>query len=284
MDPVLDRNTSRKLTGFGPPRTLFDADTGEWLQKDSSDPVDGWPVEAVKSSGMNHGIPEEDRYGRLYFYVRDKLETFCRRIASAKKHRFHLYCVSAADLPVYLDRNIEKLKFDRVEVANIAEMTYLGLEKTLQTCGSLLKTPAMNPHATLIVLFMNAIHYAEQDLGQDYVRKSLKSAVEKTMKFLPPSLSSVSNKTGAEAMRMIAAKDIFRDTDHLFGRYMKMENFDKVTKEAGLRMKTANTVIDAWPLRLRKGYGEPGAQEAFDRLIESGSAGNERYVEWARSG
>ena len=244
--------------------------------------MNAWPFEAVKSSGMNHGIPAEDRYGRLYFYVRDKLETFCRRIASAKKYRFHLYCVNAADLPFHLNGNLEKLKFDRVEVANIADMHDLGLEKTLQSCGSLLKTPAVNPHATLIALFMNAVRYAEEDLGEDYVRKSLESTVEKCMRFLP-ALPSVPKKTDAATMRIAEAKDIFRDLDHLFERYMKILNFDIVGREAGLRMKTANTVIDAWPLRLRKGYGEPGTQEAFDRLIESGSAGNERYVEWVRA-
>lgn len=234
---------------------------------------------------MNHGIPKEDRYGRLYFYIRDKLETFCRRTASsAKKHRFHLYCLDAADLPFHLNNNLERLRFDRVEVANIAEMPYLGLEKTLQSCGSLLKTPAVNPHATLIALFMNAIHIAEKDLGQDYAVKSFEPAMTTTMKFAPAEPSVLNNKTGAAAMRIIQAKDIFRDLDHLFGHYMRINNFDKVGREAGLRMKTANTVIDPWPLRLRKRYGEPGAQEAFDRLMESGSAGIERYVEWVRSG
>lgn len=232
---------------------------------------------------MDHGIPKEDRYGRLYFYIRDKLERFCRRAASAKKLRCHLYCGDAADLPLHLNSNLEKMKFDRVEVANIVEMPYLGLQKTLQPCGTLLKTAAENPHATLIGLFMNAVHYAEKDLGQEYIVKSLTSAFGKVMKFVPVQPSD-RQKNGAAAVRNVEAKDIFRDFDHLFGHYMRMEDFDKASREAGLRMKTANTVIDAWPLRLRKGYGEPGAQEAFDRLMESGSSGNERYVEWMRSG
>lgn len=232
---------------------------------------------------MNHGVPKEDRYGRLYFYIRDKLEAFCRRTGGTKKHRFHLYCVNAADLPFHLNNSIENLKFDRVEVANIAEMPYLGLEKTLQTCGSLLKTPAANPHATLVVLFMNATHQAEEHLGQDYIVESFKSVFGTVLKFLPAE-SSVPKKADAAATRRIQAKGIFRDLDHLFGHYMRMEDFEKVSREAGLRMKTANTVIDAWPLRLRKRHGEPGAQEAFDRLLESGSSGNERYVECVRSG
>ena len=61
-----------------------------------------------------------------------------------------------------------------------------------------------------------------------------------------------------------------------------MEGFDTAGGEAVMRMKAANTVIDAWPLRLGKAYGEPGAREAFDRLVASGSSGNERYVEWGK--
>ena len=263
-------------------RTLFDTDTGEWLQKDSADPIDSWPVEAVQNSGMSHAIPKEDRYGRLYFYIRDKLEAFCLRTSNMKKLRFHLYCLDAADLPFHLNNNIEKMSFDRVEVANIVDMPYLGLKKTLQTCGSLLKQPAENPHATLIALFMNAIHFAEKDLGDDYIKKSFQSASKKIMNFSQAKLSRM--KKSAAAVLLLQAKDIFHDLDHLFKHYMSMEDFENVTRKAGMRMKTANTVIDAWPLRLRKEYGEPGAQEAFDRLIASGSNGNERYVEWVRSG
>ena len=49
-------------------------------------------------------------------------------------------------------------------------------------------------------------------------------------------------------------------------------------------MRTRNTVIDLWPLRFRKEYGEAEAQEAFDQLMSSASSGNERYAEWVRSG
>lgn len=49
-------------------------------------------------------------------------------------------------------------------------------------------------------------------------------------------------------------------------------------------MKDGNTVVEAWPYRFAKGAGEPGAQEAFDRLERSWAVGGERYVEWVRLG
>ena len=263
-------------------RTLFDADTSEWLQKDSADPIDGWPIEAIQSSGSNHGIPKEDCYGRLYFYIRDKLEQFCQRIASGKMFRLHLYCMNATDLPFYLDKSVEKIAFDRIEVANIVDLPYLGLDLTLQTLGPLLRTAAENPHATLIALFMNAIYHAEKDLGDNYIKNSLPLAMKKVVQFLPMKEIPI-NRTSAAMVRMGLAKDSFRDFDHLFTHYMKLTDFSKVSREANMTMRARNTVIDPWPLRFRKEYGEAGAQEAFDQLMSSSSSGNERYVEWVRS-
>ena len=264
-------------------RSLFDAETSEWLQQDSADAIDSWPIEAVQSSASNHGVPKEDWYGRLYFYIRDKLEQFCRKTASGKMFRLHLYCMNAAELPFYVSKNVEKIAFDRVEVANIVDIPYLGLDKTLQILGPLLRTEAENPHATLIALFMNAVHLAEKDLGDSYIQDSVRLAMTKVVRFLPVKETPIKRASSA-MVRMMLAKDIFRDLDHLFTHYMKLADFSKASRETGMTMRTKNTVIDPWPLRFRKEYGEAGAQEAFDQLMSSSSSGNERYVEWARSG
>ncbi|KAM0802877.1 hypothetical protein BDR22DRAFT_903758 [Usnea florida] len=162
-------------------------------------------------------------------------------------------------------------------------MPYLGLDKTLQTLGPLLKRAAENPHATLIALFMNATHQAEKDLGDSYVTDSMRLAMKKVVQFLPVKETPI-NGTSAALVRVMLAKDIFRDLDHLFTHYMKLTDFGRASREAGMTMRARNTVIDPWPLRLRKEYGESGAQEEFDRLMSSSSSGNERYVEWVRSG
>lgn len=171
------------------------------------------------------------------------------------------------------------MKFDRVEAGSIVSM---GLGKALQKCGSLLKSSAENPHATLIVLFMNGTHLAENALGNDYFVRTCPSIMKPTLQFVPGKLRP--GKASALTVHRLQAKELLRDLDHLFTHHMRMKDFDKASREAGLKMKAANTVVDEWPLRLRKEYGEPGAQEDFDRLIVSGSRGDERYVEWVRSG
>lgn len=247
---------------------------------DSSDPIESWSIEPILAGKVKHGIPKEDLYGHLHFHVRDKLEAFGRRIADLQI-RFNLYCMDAAALPNVLPTCP---RFDRVEVANMTDLPYLGLNTTLTVCGPLLKSPDENPHATLITMFMNAAELAERDLGQVYTRRQMKPGMEKARKFMPitPDML-VPNTSGAPAaIRMACAHNLFRDYDGLFAHYMDIFHFKDAGEAACLRIKDAHTIIDQWPMRLKKKFGEPGAQREFDLLMQSNSLGNERYVEWAR--
>jgi hypothetical protein len=71
------------------------------------------------------------------------------------------------------------------------------------------------------------------------------------------------------------ARILVRDNDALFERYMRMHHFEVIAKEVGVEMKEENTVIEKWPMRLKKG----ATKEEFDILNGSGHVGTERYVE-----
>ena len=47
-------------------------------------------------------------------------------------------------------------------------------------------------------------------------------------------------------------------------------------------MRKRNTVVEAWPMRLKKKPKEKGADEEFQTLMASCCTGAERYVEWVR--
>jgi hypothetical protein len=51
---------------------------------------------------------------------------------------------------------------------------------------------------------------------------------------------------------------------------------EAIVKEVRLEMKEKNTVIEKWPMRLKK----EATKEDFDILNASGHMGSERYVEW----
>jgi hypothetical protein len=81
---------------------------------------------------------------------------------------------------------------------------------------------------------------------------------------------------GADYMRFMDAADMFRDVDGLFRRYMKGNQFDDISHFSGLRMKTPNTIIKPWPMRL----GDNASKREFELLQASGHIEWERYVEW----
>lgn len=65
--------------------------------------------------------------------------------------------------------------------------------------------------------------------------------------------------------------------------YMSLERFREVAAVSGMAIKDCNTIIEKWPLQLKKKPGQPGAQEEFELLRSSGHGGSERYVEWKRA-
>lgn len=47
-------------------------------------------------------------------------------------------------------------------------------------------------------------------------------------------------------------------------------------------VKDRHTIIEKWPMGLKKRPGQPGAQEEFDIFIAAGANGTERYMEWRK--
>jgi hypothetical protein len=79
-----------------------------WPMKDDADPLDGWShddyIKYVPTA-------KNDVYGAFFFYLRDMLLAFCKRIRSFKM-AFQLLAIDAIHLPKY----INDAKFDRIEV------------------------------------------------------------------------------------------------------------------------------------------------------------------------
>lgn len=66
-------------------------------------------------------------------------------------------------------------------------------------------------------------------------------------------------------------------------RYMTLERFRHAAEASGMEIKQYNTVIEKWPLQLKRGPDQPGAQEELELLRSSGHKRSERYVEWKRA-
>lgn len=60
-----------------------------WVLDHSSNPLYGWPMKKVLI-GNPYKVPANDLYGRLFFYIVDKMKTFVNCLKT-KKLFIHLY-------------------------------------------------------------------------------------------------------------------------------------------------------------------------------------------------
>ena len=259
-------------------RTLFDCQ-GNWQLHDSCDPLNGWSWEENLDCGAQLAAPKSDIYGALYYHILSKLGRFCQRLSSMHI-TFQLLEYNAVDLPHFLETLPKEHRlFDRIEVSNIVDRGYLGLERTLTILVPWLKPADINPHATLLALFLNAVAECEDpsETGQTIINSS--SAMHK---FLPPHPGILSPQSPAFIKHMTAL-ELFKDFELSFRRYMKEVDFKRCGNAAGVEMRENPTIVEPWPLRLDPIARDKKARAKFESLMASGHTGCERYVEWIRS-
>ena len=165
-----------------------------------------------------------------------------------------------------------------MQLSNITDRGYLGPEATLATFGPMLKRRTENPSATLVALFLNAVHEVFSPLDH---QASLRPAMGRLRSYLPitPNMVQGASSSNPEFMKFMSAGVLFRDFDKLFSRFQRECCLDEISKASGLEMKSKHTIVQPWPMRLK----ENATQREFDVLLASGHTGSERYVEWKKA-
>ncbi|RYP39103.1 hypothetical protein DL766_000559 [Monosporascus sp. MC13-8B] len=274
------------LLPFGQPRgafaipnpTLFHS-PHEWPMMDDADPTSGWSMKSFLESGV--GPAKNDVYGKLYHYLKHLFADFHGRLRSMPV-TFDLLHVDARLLPGALVGQ----HFDRIDVSNICDMGYLGIDTTLKTFAPLLQLPSVNEYATLVTLFMNAVAEMRMMAAStlpfiDYpFREDHREQMKKVLQYMPELGRRVSRPYDPSVIKLISALSLVHDMDKNFNRYMEVHEFAGVALGVGLQMKAAHTIIDAWPMKLSDGRPTPKAKEDFALLLSSCYTGQERFVEW----
>ncbi|CZR65732.1 uncharacterized protein PAC_15632 [Phialocephala subalpina] len=254
---------------FKQPNPTFYHVTDDWPMMDSAEPLNGWAARDVRAKAS----VKNDLYGGLALHIVHNLTEFCHNI-QLYPLRFQLFQVDARALPnMVRDIGLPDTRFDRIEVSNITDLCHLGPAATLSTFGPMLKRKAQNPHATLLTLFINAVHESITPLDEI---GGLQADLKKVMRYIPFSPNMMRDKTSPQMIKVIEARMMFRDFDELFERYMKAHSLPQIGRAAGLEMKDRNTIVDPFPFRLSKN----ATQEEFDMKVCDGASGGERYVEW----
>ena len=122
---------------------------------------------------------------------------------------------------------------------------------------------------------MNAVHEVTTSLDD---LNSIKSESDQLRKYLQlsPSMIQSHNGLNADFVRFSEARMMVRNFEMLFERFTSICRLREVSLAAGLRMKPNNTIVEPWPMRLKKN----ATQDEFNTLLVSGHIGSERYVEW----
>ncbi|KAM0286534.1 hypothetical protein ACHAO9_008162 [Fusarium lateritium] len=150
-DGILQPFGSQRAEFSVPYPTIVQEDTSVWPMRDNADPLNGWSAKEVESTP--NGPAKADIYGKLFHHLRSVLRAFLDSIAGLKVS-FSLLQVDVRTLPGRLTDGT----FDRIEASNITDSCYLGIDNTVLSLVPMLREVQVNPHATLVTLFMNTVH------------------------------------------------------------------------------------------------------------------------------
>lgn len=193
--------------------------------KDSADPLDGWNYADVLDTP--YGAATNDVYGKLFKYLESLFSAFHFRLKMLNVD-FQMFNVDAVKLEDYLPDGT----FARVEVrglftwrkkpallkekqvSNISDGWCLGAARTVSHLGGFLQTPTINPHATLISLFMNAV---DEEMTKEDERQNVKTELMDVMRYMPFTGAPPSTRDPLFLMRD-ASRPLVRDNDRYFNR------------------------------------------------------------------
>ncbi|SMR64258.1 unnamed protein product [Zymoseptoria tritici ST99CH_3D1] len=268
---------------FGSDRKAFDVPNPTFFQfaiwpvNAHADITAGWSLQEIMA--QNSCPATNDLHGKLFFLIRDLLIKFHRRVNSpTQATNFHFLHMDA----MALDDHLTNVYFDRIEVSNTSDSAYIGVPRMIEHLAPLLQPRSVNPHATLIMLFMKAIFEAPSLLarGDHY------EAEHELLKKYKPGLSQYTAWFDVNLMMNFLASFMFLDMDKFFDEYMVVHDFEGIAQRSylsvpphGVSIKKENTIIEKWPLRLKLQPGEPGAQEEFEILQSQVGFNSERYVD-----
>ncbi|KAI0410710.1 hypothetical protein F5X98DRAFT_368641 [Xylaria grammica] len=254
---------------FTDPNPTFFHTEDSWPMKDSADPQHGWSTEKVAQTSS--GPATADLYGKIFYFLRATLRCFLVRLSESAVS-FQLFSTDVESLP-------DTKRFAFAQTSNIADKGWFGIHKTLATLGPFLQAPDINPHATLITSFINAV---DENLTQQDRMANItpNSAETKTLlKYLHVKRAWAS-EYDPDLIKFQFGRDAVSRCDYVFDRHLKELRLKEWADLLGMAIKDDHTIIEKWPYRLKLRPGQPGAQAEFDRLLASGVSGKERYVEW----
>ncbi|KAF9461057.1 hypothetical protein BDZ94DRAFT_855912 [Collybia nuda] len=277
---------SLDIKSFNQPNRLLFSAQGGWLGQFGANPLHGWDVTGVQSSGPKYGVDPSDVFGCLFFHVKHELMEFARRM---KEFRIDVHLtqfdpyvlakgISAGVLPPFKDKC-----FDRIETADLGDR--IGIRECLINWAPLLNR--LNDHAS--VLMRSRSWHRDQPNAVAHLNPQ---AVETLMKRCNsiPRLESRLRHAFSQGMKspavlkLVESLDAFVDHEGAFQEYLRDQEAETTASVLGLCLR-------AWHRIHPKRYGIPlnapqqklpnlSKKEFYDMFTIGGVEHSLRFIEF----
>lgn len=249
----------------------MDRRTGSWVQNTNADPRQGYHLHKILHSEIGLA-PEEDVYGRLYFFLLSMLKQLHKTI---RRHsvRFMVFGSDTMNLPKQLAAHLDPIqRFDRIEASIITD-EWSDLNDTFLVFSTLLKHTYENPHATFLTLFTTAIDAAEKELKEKGAKPASNAPY---LSSFSESLKISKSRAKVDEAKLRTLQKMAIDKEAMLKEYMRMKDLQGKASRVGLKWKRNNTIVNRWPVGRVHSVVDSGI------LLRSGTLGRETYIEWAR--
>ncbi|KAJ3503961.1 hypothetical protein NLJ89_g8195 [Agrocybe chaxingu] len=225
---------------FEPNFTLFDT-SGRWTQNDSQDPLSCWSYDELQSNIEKYSLPSNDLYGALYFHLLGQFRLFAYALGT-RELCFTLLGEDARHIPTTLPKLLKDITKNSI-----------------------------NPHATLITLFLNysmetPIPEAAEIRAFEGNMKIIRPLLLKDGEAVPPK-----HPCNSGCMKLMTWMGYFDDREKQW------------REKTGMKQRMRRTVIEKTPYRVKKDMRIDNVLKDVKHLDVTGLAGNECYIEWVRA-
>ncbi|THH29538.1 hypothetical protein EUX98_g4649 [Antrodiella citrinella] len=197
----------------------------------------------VLAAGKAHGVHRADLFRSLYFYLTDEFRTFADRIQRFQIS-FHMLCddtkVVATGIRqgVYMNAAIPRnILFDRIDVSNIVDQNYLGVNSVVASWGPLLNKN--NRHATLLGYFMNWVMFEPKAKPGHGSPEKMAEWVKERMDAAQLSLATILMKGRYND----AIYEAVYDNSAAFVGYLNRLGVAQQARVVNLKLKSAHTIV-----------------------------------------
>ncbi|KAG6901282.1 hypothetical protein C0995_014250 [Termitomyces sp. Mi166 len=235
---------SLDTSNFEEPNRLLYSSRGDWLLRDSDSPLHGWDMSLVFAHGEKCGLNRADSYGCLFFYLKNELSSFAKRLRDCRIN-ITVTMFDATILPSVISSSSLKPFspgcFDRIETSNLAD--YLSAPRILRDWAQFLNHD--NKFAAILINFMNwQKHFP---VLPDKLGTIGKQTIDKYASIMGVDVRNItvsewSNMASPILVRFYGGLCAFTDDHEQFQSFLRDQSIEKFATHCGVRLRNVNRV------------------------------------------